>query len=102
MCSPEYHHCKGIVEEQGSLTFIQKIQYYNDKFSLSFARKFDRWNVQIWNLSFKVMENSLSRAIGLRAEGETFFKGGQLNIPNCAMFLKSVYRSISWVKENIA
>jgi len=40
----------------------------------------------------------VSKAIGLLAMGEQFFKGGQLEIPNCTLFLKPAYQSISWAK----
>lgn len=66
--------------------------------ALAFAQSFDCENAQVGNLSFKITNESVSRTIGLPIDGEKFFKGGQLEVPNCTMFLNAAYRSISWTK----
>ena len=91
LCSPEYQQCKGIVEEQIWTTFLQQFQVYNDKVALSFSQTFNGEHIKVGDLSFKFTEESLSIAIELVAEGEPFFKGGKLNIPNCTMFLNPSY-----------
>lgn len=66
--------------------------------ALAFAWSFDGENAQVGNLSFRITDESVSRAIGLPTDSEKVFKGGQLEVANCTMFLKPTYRSISWTK----
>ena len=74
--SLEYDQCKGSPEEKGWMPFLQKFQGYNDQVALAFAKSFDGEIAQVGNLSFKITEESISKATGLPADGEKFFKGG--------------------------
>lgn len=76
----------------------KRFQGYNDQVIMAFVWSFDGEHVQVRNLSFRVIEESMSRTIVLQAIGKQLFKGGQLYILNCAMFLKLAYMSISWAK----
>lgn len=94
----EYQSCKVVIEVKGWTFFLQNFQGYNDAISLAFAQTFDVKRAKVGNLQLKITEQSCSEAIGLPSSGDHFFNGGQLHIPNYAVFLKLACQLLIWAK----
>lgn len=60
LCSPEYEQCKGILEEKGWMTFLQKFQGYNNQVAMAFAWSFNGEHTQVGDLNFSVIKESVS------------------------------------------
>ena len=79
-------------EHTGCIWFCEKIQGYNVQLTKEFDFNFTRVEAKVGDLSFPVLEVTISAATKISLHGEQWFKGMPLDIANYKHYLKTKYK----------
>jgi len=80
------------------MNFLKNFQEKNDQVTMTFSQNFDGKTTKDGNIEIKLLEELMSKVMGLPLNGEKYFKGGQLDLGECSKFLKLAFKSINWSK----
>lgn len=84
--------------DAGWYNFVTKFSGEKYVVSRTFSLSFDGVQVQLGDLRFKVIEQSIVEALSLRQTGERWYKGQALGATNLNFFLKTEHHNLVWKK----
>ena len=96
-----YPQIKEMLQQVGWLNFLEKFNGFHKEVTKSFARSFNRSEVEIGDVKFTITESFIAEATELPRQGERWFKNKEFHNEAWRQMLKTLGMDILVFKKGI-